>query len=38
LHSVETVLQANAVRPADLGGKAGTAEFTDALVKALGAS
>jgi isocitrate dehydrogenase (NAD+) len=36
LLSVETVLQANVVRPADLGGKAGTAEFTDALVKALG--
>ncbi len=35
LRSVETVLLANAVRTADLGGKVGTAEFTDALVKAL---
>jgi len=35
LRSVETVLQVNTVRPADLGGRAGTAEFTDALVQAL---
>jgi isocitrate dehydrogenase (NAD+) len=33
IKAVETVLLAGEVRPLDLGGKAGTAEFTDAIVK-----
>lgn len=36
LKAVETVLTAGKVRPADLGGTAGTAEFTDAVCKAMG--
>ncbi len=36
LKAVEAVLTAGKVRPADLGGTAGTAEFTDAVCRAMG--
>jgi isocitrate dehydrogenase (NAD+) len=36
LKAVEVVLTAGKVRPTDLGGTAGTAEFTDAVCRALG--
>jgi isocitrate dehydrogenase (NAD+) len=36
LTAIEGVLTAGKVRPADLGGTAGTAEFTDAVCKAMG--
>jgi isocitrate dehydrogenase (NAD+) len=36
LQATETVLTAGTVRPIDLGGTAGTAEFTDAICKVMG--
>jgi isocitrate/isopropylmalate dehydrogenase len=36
LAAIEGVLTAGKVRPADLGGTAGTAEFTDAVCQAMG--
>ena len=36
VEAVEAVLTERKTRPPDLGGTAGTAEFTDAVVKAMG--